>query len=305
MRSGLQLVLQADAQKTRTTTAAFVGFRAQLTRNDVSLVGTLGHAQRNTDDEDSLGDAGRAVGSLGATFFHEAPDRTQVSASAGFERNLDSSQIQAAASLHSRFGSARGDLLHRLGGGQGLQYGLTLQTGAAIDRHEVALGGRDIAESALVVSLDGESGTSRFDVLVNEQPRGRVAAGAPLPLFLEPYREYAVRLRPVGAVSVDYDSGMRSVTLYPGNVQHLAWDTHAFFTVFGQALRPDGRPVANARIRSRRGIGESDENGYFQIDVAASDMLSFESAGSGSCSAPVSATRSEEEFVPLGKVTCQ
>jgi hypothetical protein len=303
-RGGAQLVLQADAQRTRTTTAAFIGFRAQFTRKNMSVLGTLGHASRNSN-EGSIGDADRAVGSLTAEYFHEAADRTQVSASAGFDRNLDSSEVHAAGAFYSRFGSARGDLLHPLSSEGGLQYGLTLQAGAAIDAHDMALGGRDIQESALLVSLEGERGRSSFDVLVDEQPRGRVAAGQSLPVFLQPYREYSVRLRPIGAPAVDYDGAPRSFTLYPGNVQKLRWVARTFFTVFGQALRPDGRPVANATIQSQRGIGESDERGYFQIDVAAGDMLSFDPAAGESCKAAVSATKAEEDFVPLGKVICQ
>ncbi|WP_028969652.1 CS1-pili formation C-terminal domain-containing protein [Sphingomonas sp. URHD0057] len=303
-RGSAQLVLQADAQRTRTTTAAFIGFRAQFTRKNLSVLGTLGHASRNNDDP-ALRDAARAVGSLTAEYFHQAADRTQVSASAGFDRNLDSSEVHAAGAFYSRLGSARGDLLHPLSGEGGLQYGLTLQTGAAIGGHDMALGGRDLDESALLVSLGGERGRSSFDVLVDEQPRGRVGAGRSLPLFLQPYREYSVRLRPIGAPSVDYDGAPRPVTLYPGNVETLRWVARSVFTVFGQALRPDGRPVANATIQSQRGIGESDEHGYFQIDVAAGDMLSFDSGGGESCRAAVSATKAREDFVPLGKVICR
>jgi hypothetical protein len=303
-RGSAQLVLQADAQRTRTTTAAFIGFRAQFTRNNLSAVGTIGHAQRSSKDS-GLGDAGRAIGSIAAQYVHEAADRTQVSASAGFDRGLDSSELHAGGALYSRFGSVRGDLLHTLGGQGGLQYGLTVQAGAAIGPRAIALGGRDLGDSALVVSLDGERGRSSFDILVDEQPRGRIAAGQSLPIFLQPYREYAVRLRPVGAPSVDYDGAPRAVTLYPGNVEKLSWAARSFFTVFGQALRPDGRPVANASVQSQRGIGESDEHGYFQIDVAAGDMLSFDPGGGGSCHAPVSATQAREDFVPLGKVICR
>ena len=75
--------------------------------------------------------------------------------------------------------------------------------------------------------------------------------------------------------------------------------------MFGQALRSDGRPVANAAVQSRRGIGQTDEHGYFQVDVAAGDLLSFDPAGSIPCQAYVAQSEGREDFVPLGKVICR
>jgi uncharacterized lipoprotein YmbA len=43
------------------------------------------------------------------------------------------------------------------------------------------------------------------------------------------------------------------------------------FTAFGRLVRPDGRAVADAELVSPRGIGHSDENGYFQIEVSTSE----------------------------------
>ena len=303
-RGGIQLALQADAQRTRTTMAGFIGFRAQLTRKALSFLGTVGHATRRTDGG-APDDANRMIGSLTAQYFHEAQDRTQVTASAGIGRNLDSSEVHANGTIYSRFGSARGDLLHPLGGKGGLQYGLTVQSGAAMSANALAVGGRDIGESALVVSLEGERGRPAFEILVNGQPRGRIAAGESLPIFLPPYREYEVRIRPVGPASVDYDSAPREITLYPGNVGRMTWVARAFFTAFGQALRPDGHPVANATVQSPSGIGETDDNGYFQIDVAAGETLSFDSAGAGACQAIVGSAQKKDDLVALGKVVCR
>lgn len=303
-RGGVQLALQADVQKTRTTTAGFIGFRVQLTKRALSVLGTVSHATRRTEGG-GPDDASRMIGSLTAQYFHEARDRTQIAASAGIARNLDSSEVHANGTIYSRFGSARGDLLHPLGGKGGLQYGLTVQSGAAVNGNALAVGGRDIGESALVVSLDGERGRSAFEVLVNGQPRGRIAAGQSLPIFLPPYREYKVRIRPVGSASVDYDTGAREITLYPGNVERMIWIARSFFTAFGQALRPDGRPVANAAVQSPSGIGETDDHGYFQIDVAAGDTLSFDSAATGSCQAAVGTPKTRKDLVALGKVVCR
>jgi hypothetical protein len=303
-RGGVELVFQADAQRTRTTTALFSGLRVQFTSNRLSVLGTAGRAARRTQAGGDS-DADRMVGSISAGYFHESADRTQVSANAGLNRSLDSSDVHAGGTIYSRLGSARGDILHPLQGRGGLQYGLTLQSGTAINRHEIALGGRDMGESALIVSVGGESGRSAFDVLVDEQPRARLLAGASTPIFLQPYRSYKVRIRSVGATSLDYDSGARSVTLYPGNVANLEWSTRPLVTVFGQAIGADGLPVAGAMVQSQRGIGETDEHGYFQIDVAGADTLSFTRGTLPPCHAMVAAESRDTDLVSLGKVVCR
>jgi hypothetical protein len=298
---GIQLVLDAEVQRTRTTTSSFAGFRLLFTSRGVSMLATGGRASRGGDDR-----SGRTIGSLTGEYFHESADRTQYSVGGGFDRNLDSTNAHAQARIYTSMGSARADLLKRLDGRGGLQYGLTLQTGAAVSSQGVALGGRDIEESALVVSLDGESAGTSFEVLVNDQPRGRVAAGDSLPLFLQPYHRYRVRLRPSAPGAIDYDSSAREITLYPGNVERLHWAVHSLFTAFGQAFRPDGKPVANALVQSARGIGETDSNGYFQVDVAAGDLLEFSARAATACHVRIDHSKPHgKDYVSLEKVICQ
>ena len=184
--------------------------------------------------------------SVTGQYFHEDGDRTQISLEGGLERSTDESSVHANATLYSRFGSARADLLHDFGGP--LQYGLSFQTGAAVDPHDLSVGGRELQESAVVAALDGAANDARFEVLVDEQPRGRLGGGGRLPIFLQPYHRYKVRLRPVGGASVWYDSVARDIILYPGTVQHLSWRVEHVASLFGQAVRPDGAPVRSAAV---------------------------------------------------------
>lgn len=302
-RDGIQLVLDAELQRTRTSTASFAGFRLLFTSRGVSILATSGRATRKGS---GTGSASRVIGSLTGEYSRELSDRTQYSLAGGFDRDVDSTNAHAQARLYTSLGSARADFLKQLDGQGGLQYGLTLQTGAAMSRHVATVGGRDIEESALVVSVEGESGSSSFEVFINDQPRGRVSAGSSLPVFLQPYHRYRVRLKPSASGTVDYDSSVREVTLYPGNVEQLRWTVHSLFTAFGQALRSDGSPVANALVQSARGIGETDANGYFQVDVAAGDLLEFNARSSAACHMRIDpAKTSDNDYVPLGKVTCK
>jgi hypothetical protein len=301
----IQLVLDAEVQRTRTTTATFAGFRMLFTSRGVSMLATGGRASRTGPNGGDRPGA-RAIGGFTAEYFHEAADRTQYALGGGVDRNLDSTNAHAQARLNTSFGGARADVVKRLDGRGGLQYGLALQTGAAVSRHVAAVGGRDIEESALVISLEGESAGSSFEVLVNDQPRGRVAAGQSLPLFLQPYHRYRVRLRPSAPGALDYDPGAREITLYPGNVERLQWAVHSLFTAFGQAIRPDGRPVANALVQSARGIGETDSNGYFQVDVGAGDLLEFNARSAGACQVRIDPHQPRgKDYVALNKVICK
>lgn len=303
-RGGLQLSFQADAQRTRSSTSGFLGFRILRTAGGFSTVGMAGYrgVRAHGGGEES---SDRAVTTLSAQYFHEDEDQTQLSLDGGFERGTDVTSARATGTLYSRFGSARADLLYNFAGHQALQYGLSVQTGAALSPDAVSLGGRELQESAVVASLAGSAPGARFQVLVDDQFRGMLNGSEQLPIFLQPYHRYKVRLRPVGGASVWYDSIVREVTLYPGTVQHLSWQVDPVVTLFGQAVRADGTPVANASVQSRRGVGESDEHGYFQIDASGREPLVFTAADGGSCRAELHEIRAAGAYSSLGKVLCQ
>ena len=133
---------------------------------------------------------------------------------------------------------------------------------------------------------------------------GHVRAGGRLPIHLEPYRSYAVRVQPDHAAAVNFDSGAQQVTLYPGTVRALHWTANSYFTAFGQAVGVDGRAIANAMIEAPHAVGESDENGYFQIDVASNDVVTF-TRGTTHCEVRVSDAKPANDFVSLKKVVCK
>jgi len=124
-------------------------------------------------------------------------------------------------------------------------------------------------------------------------------------VFLQPYHAYSVRLRPVDAAPVWYDSAARQFTLYPGNVEHVQWHVESLLTVFGRAVREDGTPVAEAAVTSKRGISLSNAQGYFQIDTSANDLLSFDSGNGNICAIRISGLDQERDYASLGKVICR
>lgn len=301
-RPGLQLSFEADAQRTRSTRSAFFGITILHTGRPFSTFSTTGYRDIHSSGAGTP-ERSRVVTSVTGQYYREDEDRTQVSLDGGFERSTDFTSVHGNASFYSRFGTLRADLLNNVGGP--LQYGLNLQAGAAIDPHDFALGGRDLQESALVATIEGSAAGARFDVLIDEQPYGQVTQGDRLPIFLQPYHLYKVRLRPIGGPDVWYDSVTRDITLYPGMVQHLSWHVERLATLFGRAVRRDGTPIANASIQARRGVGETDDNGYFQVDSSSGDTLVFTAADGTSCRAQVGDLKAGASYIPMGKMICE
>ncbi len=300
---GLQIALQANAQVTRATTAGYLGVRMFLMRGRFSVSSSAGARELST-----RGNGGsslvQAVGDTNASVSYSGTDGTDASLDGGLTRDIGSTTAHADAEVYSRFGSARGEVLHDFTGNN-TQYGLSLQTGAVINRNDIAFGGRNLEESALVVSVEGASDGSEFDVLIDNHPHGRLKAGQHLPIFLEPYRAYSVRLRALNAASVWYDTAAREFTLYPGNVQHVGWHVEHVLTLFGRAVRNNGVPVTNATITSRRGMGESNADGYFQVEASAVDSLSFNTGAGEACTVKISKLNQKLDYASVGKVLCQ
>ena len=301
-RNKVQLVLEASAQRTRMSTSAFLGVRALFTANRSSVIGRLGQGY-----EDQRGDrsTARAVGSLSAQYSYESPDRTLINAEAGFDRDLHSSTVHAGGLVDSRFGAFRADILHSVEGRGGTQYDLAYQSAVAISAHAAAWGGRDLDRSAMVIGVEGDAAGAPFDVLVDDVPRGRVKVGQHLSLFVPAYRTYTVRLVPIGASPVSYDTSAREVTLYPGNVRSLVWRAQSYFTIFAQATSADGASIGNALVQSPKSIAETDDNGYFQLDVRDDDPITVRKPNGEDCRITLAKLTTKKDFASMGKVICR
>lgn len=303
-RNGLQIALQADAQLTRTSRTAYVGFRMLFNRGAYSVSNSFG--ARSIADKSSSNPSGSgAVGETTAQLSYADENGTDMSLVGGFSREIDSTAAHAEALAYSHLGNARIEVVQGVEGARRTQYALTLQTGALVDGRDAVLGGPDLTESAMIVSVDGAPAGSRFEVIVNGQTRAQLRSGERRPILLQPYHGYSVRLRALDAQSVWYDSAIRTFTLYPGNVEHVSWHVEHLQTIFGRAVRPGGQPVANAIITSRRGLGQSNSEGYFQIDTAAADVLLFEAGNQAGCKVKVPHADQRLDYVPVGRIICQ
>lgn len=298
----VQIMFEASAQRSESERAAFAGLRVQLNSRRLSLLGSLGHGSQSASAGDQPARS-RLVGNIAANYSFTA-DHMLVSAEAGVDRNIDSSTLRASAIADGRLGSLRADLAQNLEGKRSTQYGLSFQSGMAIGTTAAVLGSSELEQSAIIVSLGGDAQGASFTVLVDDVPKGQVKPGERLSMFLPAYRQYRVRLVPAAIAAVDYDSAERKVVLYPGTVRNLGWIAQSFFTIFAQAVSPDGRPLSNALVESGRSIAETDQSGYFQIDVRRDEPITLTRAGAAPCRVGFNGV-AEGDFKSLGKVVCQ
>jgi hypothetical protein len=299
-RRKFQVRLEADAQKSRDTSSAYLGVRFLFADNHLAVSGSAGRRVQNDDGSEGRGGI---VGNLDAELSGETRNLGRYAVGAGVDRTIDATTGRATGYLYSRYGNVRGDVLHDFDGRT--QYGVSLQTGAVIGASKIAVGGRNLNESALTVSVDGEPAAGEFEVLVDEAPIAKILSGQQATLFMQPYRRYEVRVRPVAATSVHYDPGVREVTLFPGNVERLSWKAVPTFTVFGQAIGSDGKPIANGMLQGAYGGGASNREGYFQIDAGAGERITLTSTDGNTCTLNFDAARPTDGYFAAGKVVCQ
>ena len=295
------IVVQADVRKSEHELASFLGVRFLLNRGELALsgsAGTIHQSGRPGDDE-------RLVGEAQLAWARTLANEGQLSTDAAIGRDSDGSYARASAYARTPLVNARADLLHQFGDLATTQYAATLESGFVMSGHGVGMSGREMNDSAVEVSADGIAPGQRFELLVDEVARGTVGADRTTRVFLQPYRSYQIRLRPLGAQAASFDTAARQVTLYPGSVAALHWDVTPLFVLFGQAVDGLGRPVANAEIKGAFGIGRSDGEGYFQIETRSGDVLGFEPASAPACAVTVGKARQRDGYVSGGKVQCR
>jgi hypothetical protein len=303
-RNQLQVVLEASAQRTRATTAGFAGVRVLFTSGRMSMLSTVGHSFQSARDG-SQPSISRAVSTFTAQYSNGTEDGTMLHLEGGVDRNIATSTLHGGATMSGQFGNLRADVLHNLEGRGGTQYDLAFQSGMALGAHSATWGARDPEQSAIVISVGGDASSATFNVLLDEVVRGQVKVGQRLSLFVPAYHKYKVRLVPTAAVPVSYDTAVHAVTVYPGNVQSLFWRAESFFTVFGQAILPDGTPIPDSLVQTSKGVAQTDAKGYFQIDVRRDDPITIATGDGPACRVSLADVTVKNDFASIGKVVCQ
>ncbi|MGB5580196.1 MAG: CS1-pili formation C-terminal domain-containing protein [Woeseia sp.] len=299
-RSGLLVDLNIDATSDPTDSVLRIGIRGYW-RRDGMTASVKPHIAARFGDSSStklMLDA-RATRNSRATRFGD------VGGSVFAASDVDTQTFGAGVTSESGFGYGNVDVQHTSRFGyDSLVYSANARFSIVTDDRKLAWGGRRSDLSAIVLDFSGDASTD-FAVLVDRHPAGVVQTSKRNVIGLRPYRTYEIRLEPRGETIVDFDQRVRSVTLYPGNVETLRFEANEVTVVVGQIVDPSGIPLANARIDGISGYAGTDENGWFQIEIAGPQVLSIRRADQTSCAVKLPPYQSEQGLAVLDPLICQ
>lgn len=297
-RAAFDLSFQAEAAIGKEESLAFASLRLTWSGPDTLASAVTGYRFARGGQRDSTPYAS-VQGSVAAV---DTP-RRQINLGAGANLGLDES-VRADAAYFGPDTRADLGVERSLTDARETRAFGTLATTVVGDPEGVALMGDDSNRSAVVVQVDGDTDT-RFRILVDDRPVGRVAAGERVSLPLQPYERYRVRLRRIAGRFVDYDTSPRRITVFPGTVHTLDWQVAPVVSVFAQAVRPNGTPVADALIEGTDAQLRTDRRGYFQVDVGTQDKLVLRPRDGAPCRIPLPDLTRDTEFRDLGSLTCK
>ncbi len=185
-------------------------------------------------------------------------------------------------------------------------FALNAFTSFITDGSFFSVGGDQRAQSAVIIAILGVPGTARFDVIVNGQVVGNAIGGRDSIIPLRPYATYSVQLRGGDSGFYKLSENMREVTLYPGNVVRMEYEITSLKVVYGLVLNHNMEPVANARIVNTGSYAETDETGFFQVEVSSKlQYLELERNQDETCRISLEAHTTDKAIINVGHIICQ
>ncbi len=190
-------------------------------------------------------------------------------------------------------------------GSNSTSYTGRLETSLAINNNGISIGGNAIADSVLLVKIDGSPDTL-FDVQVNGNTVGLAQGGSSTVIPVTPFATYQVRIKPRGDAFYEYDQTEKSITLYPGNVASLRFRSQEVMVILGRLIDSNGKVLASATIGKGNLRTRSNDYGIFQYQMAATNStLSVTTEAGASCNASLPTTYSKRGGVGMvGALVC-
>lgn len=259
------LTLRSDFTATESGMAGFAGIALRFTGRRGGMT-ALGGVRKSSIEDDQRGSG--PAGSVSGGWSGDVLGGT-LAAGAGYEYSPNEESALASLEFSHPIASVAGDLSRtEREGNASTQYTVGLQTtfvaGGGAPARPI---GKSTTGSVVVAQIAGAREGDRFEILVDDHVSGYINGPRPAYLRLEAYKAFNVRVRPVGADLVAYDSSTREIGLYPGSVTQLKWDAAPVVIKFGQLTDLNGAPIARATITGRGVWTQTDEAGYFQLEA--------------------------------------
>ena len=297
----MRIDLISDATFSDTESLAMARLRFSYDDNQFHFDASAGYRAALRDD--STGSDGLLANINGEWRKQDFLDG-ELRLGAGAETQPRADVTRANAKYIGPRGQVNSFVQQDLGNDHDTRYGGNLLFNVLGNSETVTMGGAHAFQSAIIVTVDGDA-KAEFDVLINGQPKGRVAAGQTLPFMLPDYKTYSVRLKAVGAPAVAYDTRTRHVSLYPATVKTLRWTAEPIVTLFARIVDADGQPIADARVEGGVETSYTDRNGYFQVDLARVAELRVVRSGWDDCAVTFRSLPRDREFISGKTLVCR
>ena len=296
-----------------------LNFSAAITKEESDHQGLVGINLRHSDkhwnnnlqtaaawEKDNQDSEAGINASASATWNDKELYQGDIQGTLRAEKDLEESSVGAEVEYNSRLGQSRFAVEETsTDNGSTLQYGGNLGFSFIAAKDLFAFGGKQQSTGAAVINVDGSAEKTLFDIHVNGQRRGEATPNAKTVLSLAPYQTYNIRLRPKGIGFVDFNDEIKTITIYPGNVEQLIWSVEEIVVVFGRVLNEANQPVVNARISGALGLATSDYLGLFQAEIRKDTKELIFQTVEGNCKINISNLDQQRGVSNLGNVICR
>jgi outer membrane usher protein FimD/PapC len=159
--------------------------------------------------------------------------------------------------------------------------------------------------SGFLVSAKGSANSdSTVRVLVDGAKRATVKINSTRFVPASEYDVHEVSFQVEGNKLVNVDGKIYRKTLYPGNVISIDVQAKEIQVAIGRLLNHDGSPLRNALLLDVEGIAISDDEGYFQAEVASDLERIRVKKGDTECAIPYESISLTGQVAYLGDQIC-
>ena len=169
---------------------------------------------------------------------------------------------------------------------------------------QVTLGDGGTSAGAVVIDIKGGV-DGQFEVRVDNRIVGYAWANKANVISLRPYETYRVRVNPISDNIVGFDESVHEITVYPGNVEVLEFEAFEITVLVGQAVDEMGVPLKFARFHNTIGLGLTDSDGWFQIEVKDRASLVAEKKDGTHCQITLPQLVVEQNLAVLDVLVCR
>jgi hypothetical protein len=300
-KKSFMVTVRGDLTVTEQGSSGFAGISLRLLDRSSTMTAVAGRRTSGRDG-DPLGDG--AVGSVSGVWNFAAAGG-ELAVGAGAEHQPRQQDFFVSSELRHPLGSLRGNVLRSIQDSDATtQYAAAFQTTLAAGAGSLRVAGRTTTESMIIASVSGAREEDRFELLVDEQVAGTIEGEGQLAVALPAYRAYHVRIRPIGKDLVSYDSSSREIGLHPGSLTRLSWTAAPMTIKFGRLIDPDGRPIAGAAMTGKGVWSQTDDNGYFQIEIPEGEIVRITLQDGQTFAIELPSAGGGKVFADIGQMVC-